>query len=239
MTGQENRAWAARYYLGPGRTRRITPGRTASVDRHFARTIEPLALAPGARVLELGCGLGRFTELLLDRGLDVTALDLSEDLIADLRARVQHPRLHAVAGAAEDLAHLVSGRFDAVVGFFVLHHFEDLPRALAIVAGVLKPGGQLAFCEPNAFNPLVYLQITFTPGMSWRGEPNVPAMRPSVIFPILEPLGFTDCRTELYGVFPPVVANTPLGARCEQVWDGLPFRARALSAYRTFTARLT
>ena len=37
---------------------------------------------------------------------------------------------------------------------------------------VLRPGGRVAFCEPVAWNPLYYLQIALTPGMSFSGEPS-------------------------------------------------------------------
>ena len=236
--GSRGHGFQGRYFLGRGRSRRIEPGITYCVRRHFEHTIGPLDLGPGARVLELGCGLGRFTELLLDRGFHVTAIDLSEDLVNQLRARLGGcDRLHAVAGPAEELRDVVSGRFDAVVGFFFLHHLRQLAPVLGAARAVLAEGGQIACCELNAFNPLVYLQVTFTPGMSWRGEPGVPTMRPRVVFPILQRLGFADCKTDLYGVLPPFISNTALGGRFERALEHLPMRP--LFAYRVFSAKLS
>ncbi len=224
------------YFAHGGRTRRISLGETPCVGRHFSRTIDPLGLAPGARVLELGCGMGRFTALLLDRGFEVTALDLSEYLVDRLRSEFAGTdRLTAIAGRSEDVARAVSTKFDAVVGFFFLHHLSALDDTFAAARAVLAPGGRAAFCEPNAFNPLVYLQVTFTPSMSWKGEPSIPKMRPSVVFPALERQGFRNMRTDLYGALPPVVANTGVGRMAERAIEWVA-PLRPFSAYRVFSA---
>jgi SAM-dependent methyltransferase len=227
-----------RYFSHDGRTRRISLGETRCVRRHFSRTIDPLDLRPGARVLELGCGMGRFTALLLDRGFEVTALDLSQFLVDRLRSEFAGVgRLTTIAGRSEEVAGLVTARFDAVVGFFFLHHLAGFDETFAAARSVLLPGGRLAFCEPNAFNPLVYLQVTFTPTMSWKGEPSVPKMRPSVVFPALTRHGFRRLRTDVYGALPPAIANTGSGAMAERAIESV--RAlRPFSAYRIFSAEL-
>jgi SAM-dependent methyltransferase len=226
------------YFTGHGRTRRIALGVTRCVRRHFDATIDPLDLPPGARVLELGCGLGRFTGLLLDRGYQVTALDLSDFLVSKLAGEFgASKRLTVVAGRAEDADRLVTGPYDAVVGFFFLHHLPQLEPTLNAVRRLLGPGGRLSFCEPNAFNPFVYLQVTFTPGMSWKGEPGIPNMRPGVVFPVLGSLGFTRLETDVYGMLPPVIANRPAGGRLEDAIERLRV-FRPLSAYRLFRASL-
>lgn len=223
------------YFASAGRTRRIALGVTPCVQRHFARTIDPLGLRPGARVLELGCGMGRFTQLLVDRGFEVTALDLSPYLVERLRDELPDARLTVVAGRAEDVAGLAPGPFDAVVGFFFLHHLSRPDETFAAARSVLAGGGRIAFCEPNAFNPLVYLQVTLTPSMSWRGEPGIPRMRPAVVFPALDRRGFTGMRTDVYGALPPVIANTAPGGLAERAIEWIR-PLRPLGAYRIFAA---
>ncbi|MFJ7912585.1 class I SAM-dependent methyltransferase [Kitasatospora sp. NPDC096204] len=50
------------------------------------------AVPPGARILELGCGVGRMTHPLADRGFTVTAVDESADMLARVRADVRTVR---------------------------------------------------------------------------------------------------------------------------------------------------
>jgi SAM-dependent methyltransferase len=227
-----------RYFIGPNRATRIALGMTPSVRRHVAQTIDPLHLTPGARVLELGCGLGRFTEALLARGHLVTAMDLSDYLIDRLRASFgQEKGLETVVGRAEEVDRLTRGSFDAVVGFFFLHHIIDFRSVFEATRRVLAPGGRIAFCEPNAFNPLFYVQMTVTPGMSWKGEPSVSKMRPGFLFPMLAELGFIDIESSLYGMFPPAIANTAVGRGVERGLEAIP-PLRPLSAFRIIRARL-
>ena len=72
-------------------------------------------------------------------------------------------------------------RFDAIVGFFALHHMHELERCFRGMARMAKPGGRIVFLEPNAFNPLYYAQIAVTPGMTWQGDKGVAQMRMPVV----------------------------------------------------------
>ncbi len=101
---------------------------------------------------------------------------------------------------------------------------------------VLAPGGRIAFCEPNAFNPLFYVQMTVTPGMSWKGEPSVSKMRPGYLFPILAELGFDEIQSDLYGMFPPAIANIAIGRGVERALEAIP-PLRPVNAFRIVRAR--
>jgi SAM-dependent methyltransferase len=87
------------------------------------------AVAPGARVLDVGCGDGALVERLAARGL--------EALGVDPRAP-QHPRL--VQQRVEEADTL--GRFDAVCAIMTLHHAELKP-VLSAITRLLHPGGRL------------------------------------------------------------------------------------------------
>ena len=95
------------------------------------------ALPLGAqRVLDLGAGTGKLTAVLLDLGLDVVAVEPSEQMRAHVPARAE-----ALAGTAEQVP-LADASVDAVVVGQAFHWFDPVP-ALAEVARVLRPGGTL------------------------------------------------------------------------------------------------
>jgi SAM-dependent methyltransferase len=96
-------------------------------------------LAPGARILELGCGGGRDAEAMLARGFDVTPTDGSPGLAAQTEARLGRPvRLMRFEELEAD------GEYDAVWANACLLHapFDALPGILARIHRALKPGGR-------------------------------------------------------------------------------------------------
>jgi RimJ/RimL family protein N-acetyltransferase len=79
------------------------------------------AAPAGATVLELGCGVGRITHALLDRGFRVTAVDESPDMLSRVRGA------RTVLGAIEDLD--LGEVFDVVLlGSFLVHHGDPAVR---------------------------------------------------------------------------------------------------------------
>lgn len=106
----------------------------------------------GKRVLDAGCGLGRWTIGLLRLGCQVLAVDASTAALETLREQAGRLVPEAVAAnrletqqvnlldLPEDLA---AQRFDLVFSFGVLHHTGDTRRALANVASLVDREGVL------------------------------------------------------------------------------------------------
>ena len=99
-----------------------------------------LGTAP-RRVLELGAGTGLFTDQLLAAGHEVVAVDLSGEMLDQLRAR--HPQVTAEVGGAEAVP-LADASVDAVVAGQAAHWFDPVPAA-AELRRVLRPGGVAGF----------------------------------------------------------------------------------------------
>jgi SAM-dependent methyltransferase len=211
----------------------MLPTDSAYGRRHLHALIEAAGLTPGDRVLEVGAGMGRFTRMLDDAGFRVVASDLSPGQIASLRRHF--PRVEAIVADAAALP-LPAEPYDAVVGFFTLHHMPDLAAAFARFARVVKPGGVVAFCEPNAFYLPFYLQILLTPRMSWSVEKGVANMRRGVFVPAAKAAGLGRPSFRQYGFFPPAVYNASVGRRVESVLDRLPLPGAA-KAFQIVTAR--
>ena len=96
-------------------------------------------VASAQRVVDLAAGTGKLTRQLVARGLDVTAVEPSPGMLAQLRVAV--PGVHAVEGRAEEIP-LPDESADAVVVAQAFHWF-DAPIALREIARVLRPGGAL------------------------------------------------------------------------------------------------
>jgi SAM-dependent methyltransferase len=105
----------------------------------------------GKRVLDAGCGLGRWTVGLLRLGCEVLATDFSEhalertsENVNSLCTREEAARLTLEAADLLELpAEFARERFDVVFSFGVLHHTGDTHRALANVAELAGPDGAL------------------------------------------------------------------------------------------------
>lgn len=88
------------------------------------------AKLPGCRILECGCGAGRFTEVLLAEGANVVSVDLSEAVEANA-ANCGLNRSHAIAQADIENLPFRPQSFDAVLCLGVLQHTPDPEESLA------------------------------------------------------------------------------------------------------------
>jgi SAM-dependent methyltransferase len=113
-----------------------------------ARPTYPPALiddvaALGPRVLEIGPGTGQATRALVERGLDVTAVELGSNLAAIAQRNV--PQAHVV-NAEFETWEPERADFDAVVSFTAFHWID--PEVKYAKSGrLLRPGGALAVAE--------------------------------------------------------------------------------------------
>jgi ubiquinone/menaquinone biosynthesis C-methylase UbiE len=112
---------------------------------------------PGARALEIGCGSGYGTQLVLERfgAATVDAVDLDPAMIkrAGRRLAGYGDRVRLAQGSATDLRTALDakdGGHDAVFDFGIVHHIPEWRAAIAEVARVLTPGGRFYFEEVTA-----------------------------------------------------------------------------------------
>lgn len=111
-----------------------------------------LRVSPGVRVLDVGCGIGRWSCRLAARGARVTGIDLSPTMIAEARRRAAARGVAARCEfLAQDLAALeVAGPFDLILGVTVLQHILEPARLRASVqrlAARLATHGTLILLE--------------------------------------------------------------------------------------------
>src|SRR5580704_10555768 len=99
----------------------------------------------GARILEVGCGMGRLSSKLRQFG-KVTAVDLGVKIIETAQAR--YPDIDFRSGNVHTLD-LPVNSFDAIVTLETLSHVPDQPGFLHRLAQLLKPGGFLLITTQN------------------------------------------------------------------------------------------
>ena len=134
--------------MSSGRLEMVTP----VISSFCSSTLLRLGgmLPPDARVLEVGCGAGYGTELILRRfaAARVDAIDLDPAMVTRAKRRLAGygERVRLATGDMTDLRTALDAEdnsYDAVFDFAIVHHVPDWRAALAEIVRVLKPGGHL------------------------------------------------------------------------------------------------
>src|SRR3989344_3648783 len=110
----------------------------------------------GARILDLGCGLGNLTWYFKNVKAKVIGVDISPQSIAYAKTHIKSANITFKVQSANNLD-FADNYFDAVIGNGILHHL-DLKKALPEILRVLKTGGKIFFAEPNLINPEIFLE---------------------------------------------------------------------------------
>ena len=107
----------------------------------------------GGKLLEIGCGVGRWSRRLLQMGVDVTGIDIAKSMVEEAQRR-QLPqdgkaKAKFVVGKAEELP-FKSRAFDCVLSVTVLQHIMDeqeVRRSVSEMIRVVRPGGKIIILE--------------------------------------------------------------------------------------------
>jgi SAM-dependent methyltransferase len=106
-------------------------------------------------ILEIGCGTGNYTRLLLERGYDVTAVDISENMLKIARRKCA---CRFIEGDVRDIS--INMEFDACIAMFTVMGYiienSDITKALNNIHRHLKPKGILIF---DVWNGLAVMRI--------------------------------------------------------------------------------
>jgi len=124
--------------------------RLFATDKQPFDLIMPLETLRGARVLEIGCGMGLHTETMVRAGADVTAVDLTATAVEATIKRLELKGLEAkvLQIDAEQLP-FDEGEFDFVWSWGVIHHSANTSRIVRNIARVLAPQGE---CRVMVYN---------------------------------------------------------------------------------------
>jgi demethylmenaquinone methyltransferase / 2-methoxy-6-polyprenyl-1,4-benzoquinol methylase len=118
---------------------------TAGLHHRWRERAADLArVGPGSRALDVATGTGDLAIAMARRGADVVGSDFSEGMLERARGKsgdVRWEQANALALPYPD------DRFDAATVGFGARNFSDLPRGLAEMARVVRPGGRVVVLE--------------------------------------------------------------------------------------------
>jgi len=122
------------------------------------RFLDWISLPGGLRWLDVGCGPGTFTELLLDLTAPsaISAVDPSDQTIAFAKGKPSASRIDYRQGDAMSLP-FGDAEFDAAVMALVIQYVPDRAKAMTEISRVVRPGGTIAayvWAGPNEGHPL-------------------------------------------------------------------------------------
>ena len=171
--------------------------------RFMGRFSEPLAVRfvelaqakPGQRALDVGCGPGALTALLVERlGTDaVSAVDPSAPFVT--AARDRFPGVDVRSGTAEQLPY-PDDSFDVAVAQLVVHFMADPVAGLREMARVTRPGGLVAACvwdHAGGGGPLASFWLAVHDlDPQARGESGLAGARAGHLTELCEAAGLTD-----------------------------------------------
>lgn len=147
----------------------------------YQYVLDQVNIGEGLRVLDCGCGAGRFAQMAADRGAGVAGIDAAEELIAIAAART--PEGDFRVGDVEALP-WPDDSFDAVTGFSSFQFADDKPRALNEARRVAR--GPVVMVIPTRV-PESGLAMVFRPLFPLFPPEALESMKQSGMFALSEP----------------------------------------------------
>ena len=127
--------------------------RAAADEQHYPSTIDPRIfhvklvlehLGDAACVADVGCGKGRFARIVREHGARVIAIDLAEAMLAHVPEGIER------CAASMTALPLESGCCDGAYATESLEHAVDIPKAVAELCRIVRPGGRIVIIDKSA-----------------------------------------------------------------------------------------
>lgn len=140
-TQQAYNSWASQYDTNRNKTR----------DAEAKALRETLASLLFRTCLEIGCGTGKNTQWLTTKASAITAVDLSEEMLAKARFKVPDEKVQFIQADVTKDWQFASKKFDLVTFSLVLEHIENLEPVFAKISASLTNNGYMYVGELHPF----------------------------------------------------------------------------------------
>lgn len=145
--------WAKSVATDNVRVRECFEAPTSMENRFILERMGPLL---NKRVLDIGTGLGESAVYFALQGAQVTAVDISSEMVqkAISVGSLHGVQITGIVCEGEDLC-LPQGEFDLIYTANTIHHVTDRSQFFQQIYRALKPGGQFFSFDPIAYNPVI------------------------------------------------------------------------------------
>ena len=184
-------AMNAALYDKIGKTYDATRKPDTAILQTLLRLLAPL---PRGRYLDVGCGSGNYTQALWERGVAITGIDISEEMLS--KARPKNSKISWRQGDAKKLQ-FQDASFDGAICTFATHHMGEFEQAFKEVYRVLKAGNFVILTATPEQMQHYWLHHYFPAMMQHSGRQMSSLTR---IKAACRVAGFTNIRTEPFFV---------------------------------------
>lgn len=133
--------WAAQYDINLNKTRDLEA-------RSLRSMLSDISFD---NCLEIGCGTGKNSVWLMEKAKQLTAVDLSEEMLAKAREKINAPKVSFVQADITKPWTFVQHQYDLVTFSLVLEHIENLDDVFEKTAAALRSGGHIYIGELHPF----------------------------------------------------------------------------------------
>lgn len=124
------------------------------IKKYYLPLIERF-IPKNSEILEIGCGTGKYTEILKKDAKRICGVDISSKMIE--MAKKRSPNVEFIVGDCEALRDFKDEEFDVVAGFNTFSYFPNKPKALFSIHRVLRKGGIFFDLDMNGLSFIYYI----------------------------------------------------------------------------------